>query len=485
VWLPGCLAGLLVSATLAECGAGASAAAPNRSCPLQALNPHHPLTVTIWESYDRIEDAAIRSLADAFNLTHPAVHVMVDHSAPVGVDPTGYQENGAVMKQFLGHVLGGGPVPDIVETPQAPATRVLIDSGGIVAAQVCIDATHTDLSDFLPQTLAESKVGATQWGMPDGYDPIVGFYDLPTLVRAGLDPTHLPETLTELLSAAKTLVAHGVGDPITTLSAVTVVTLSGVHVTDRNDGHAGRPTHAAFNTPTARLAVGMISQLGAISGQQAVSLPPGPQILNPALGQFATGQGAYTDIYLDPTGLKEVVLPALAEGQAPNVQLTVGPVPSLTGPGGTGTWSSNWFLAKTSPLRRAAAWEFLDWFEQPAQQARWHELTGYFPDRISAAHDPTVVALWRQQPLLAQIWNLATTRPWAVFPVEDGWGDVGNIPPSPAGVAAPGFEAAFMATVHATDAGITAYYADPVVAIRCYGSQPSPRCPANGAPPAP
>src|SRR6202043_1518052 len=109
-------------------------------------------------------------------------------------------------------------------------------------------------------TLAETKVGSTQWGMPDGYDPIVGFYDLHALTGAGLDPTRLPETLGEMLTAARALVANGVSDPITTLSDASVVALSGVRVTDENDGHAGRPTRAAFDTPAGREVFGMISR---------------------------------------------------------------------------------------------------------------------------------------------------------------------------------------------------------------------------------
>ena len=42
-------------------------------------------------------------------------------------------------------------------------------------------------------------------------------------------------------------------------------------------------------------------------------------------------------------------------------------------------------LAKTTPERQLASWLFLKWFTEPEQQARWVEVSGYFPVRRSAA----------------------------------------------------------------------------------------------------
>ncbi len=42
-------------------------------------------------------------------------------------------------------------------------------------------------------------------------------------------------------------------------------------------------------------------------------------------------------------------------------------------------------LAKSTPERQLASWLFLKWFTEPAQQARWVEVSGYFPVRRSTA----------------------------------------------------------------------------------------------------
>ncbi len=42
-------------------------------------------------------------------------------------------------------------------------------------------------------------------------------------------------------------------------------------------------------------------------------------------------------------------------------------------------------LAKTTPERELAAWLFLKWFTEPEQQARWVEVSGYYPVRRSTA----------------------------------------------------------------------------------------------------
>ncbi len=62
----------------------------------------------------------------------------------------------------------------------------------------------------------------------------------------------------------------------------------------------------------------------------------------------------------------------------------------------------------TSLTRRAAAWTFLDWFQSPSQQARWHAGTPYFPTRRSAVADPVVVSLWARQPELSAGWTAIT-----------------------------------------------------------------------------
>jgi sn-glycerol 3-phosphate transport system substrate-binding protein len=470
----GACAAVLFTAGLAACGGSRAGAAraDDLACPVRALSAGRPVTITVWESDDAVEDAALRALADAFNQTHPAVQVVIDHAGPFGTDPTGYLEGGGMAGVFLRAALDHQAVPDLVQLDGSAPARAAIDTGTVVPAQTCIDAAHASLSDFLPQALAETRVSDTQWGMPVGYDGIVGVYDATTLARAGLDPTKLPTTFGELANDARILAAHGVSHPLAGINLDPTVMLSGVAVTDGQNGYAARPTVATYNTAAARQIYDLAGPLIA-SGLLVPNVAFRPY--NGALATFATGSTAFTDNPLDTAMLKEQVLPALAAGQAPNVTLAIGPVPSLTGPGGTGTWSYNWFLAAASPpLRRAAAWTFADWLEQPAQQARWHETTGYFPVRLSAARDPGVVALWRQQPTLAAIWQTITTEPWTVepfMPAGPALPDPGQIDPRATA------DTAFAAAVAATNQSLNAYNSDPVRAARCFDAPPTPPCP--------
>jgi len=432
----------------------------------------------VWESDDAVEDAALRRLADSFNQTHPAVHVVIDHAGPEGTDPTGYLEASGTAGVFLRTALDHQPGPDLVQLDGGAATRAAIDTGTVMAAQTCIDATHTSLSDFLPQALAESRVSGVQWGMPVGYDGIVGVYDAATLIEAGLDPAKLPQTFSQLVDDAHVLAAHGVSHPLAGINLDPTVMLSGVAVTDGDNGHAARPTVAVYNTPSARQIYALAAPLIA-SGLLVPNVSFRPY--NGALATFATGTTAFTDNPLDTAMLKEQVLPALESGQAPNVTLAIGPVPSLAGPGGTGTWSYNWFLASASPpVQRAGAWTFLDWLEQPAQQARWHETTGYFPVRLSTVRDPGVIALWHQHPTLAAIWKTITTSPWTVDPLVAArplLPDPAQIDPHAA------VDTAFAAAIAATNQALAAYNADPARAARCFAAPPTPPCPWPPPPP--
>jgi sn-glycerol 3-phosphate transport system substrate-binding protein len=114
-------------------------------------------------------------------------------------------------------------------------------------------------------------------------------------------------------------------------------------------------------------------------------------------------------------GTLDAVANALTQGQAPNFTLGLAPIPSANGPGGISTEAHDWLLTTGStPERRAAAWNFLTWWNAPAQQAQWATMTGGFPDQRAAADAPAVAAMWARFPYLRQAWDLALQAPYVV-----------------------------------------------------------------------
>jgi ABC-type glycerol-3-phosphate transport system substrate-binding protein len=204
--------------------------------------------------------------------------------------------------------------------------------------------------------------------------------------------------------------------------------------------------------------------------------PPPTTGLASAATLSAELSGAHPALATVDAGALRPLVASLAAGAAPGLNVTLGPIPSLNGAGGVSITTDSLYLSAASTLlQRAGAWRFVDWFEQPTQQARWAVLTGGFPARGSATTDPSVMGLWSAFPLLRQAWILLIASPWRVpdliGPTTSPLGGVGDALERAQTELAHGASAATVlaeATTRADDA-IAAYNADPSSWNRCDG----------------
>ena len=74
---------------------------------------------------------------------------------------------------------------------------------------------------------------------------------------------------------------------------------------------------------------------------------------------------------------------AVAAG--PGFAWQVAPLPHTTPEPVLNVYGASVAVCRTTPAKQLAAWLFLKWFTEPAQQARWVEASGYFPARESTA----------------------------------------------------------------------------------------------------
>jgi sn-glycerol 3-phosphate transport system substrate-binding protein len=95
------------------------------------------------------------------------------------------------------------------------------------------------------------------------------------------------------------------------------------------------------------------------------------------------------------------IFQVLGSGQFKNVTVGVGRLPGPVAGGPTVPAGSSLFLVGgSSPPREEAAWRFVDYLSQPAQQALWAAATGYLPVRTSATLDPVLRQAWAKNPEL-------------------------------------------------------------------------------------
>ena len=76
-------------------------------------------------------------------------------------------------------------------------------------------------------------------------------------------------------------------------------------------------------------------------------------------------------------------------------------------------------VPKTTPEKQLAAWLFIKWFSEPEQQAKWTEISGYFPVRKSAT--PLIKDYLAKNTIFAAAWKLLNSANLKAEPPYAGY----------------------------------------------------------------
>lgn len=416
-----------------------------------------PVEVTMWASFFDVGTTnTFSGLVDGFNAAQDKVRVKLKIFAP----------DDDMMRAYFRIPAGDPRLPDIMQMWPGP-NRAAVDSGRVFAVQQCIDASGTDLTDLLPQALAPTRIGETQWGLPLGVFADLLLYDKGAFARAGLDPERPPATLAELRSAASVLKASGTQHPIGDLFAEPFLHATRVPSSDNDDGHSGQPTRAGFDSNDARA---VLTWAKSMFDDGLASRPKPDGTWSDSLLAMARGESAMA--IANSLRFKDLAK-AIAQGQAPpGFRLGVAAVPTLSGPAATLNSAGALFLSAASTAeRRAGAWAFLNWFEEPHQQARWHVGGTFYPARRSATTDPAVATLWSEQPLLAAGWAPLSGPSWGVTALIGPAAELGEEMSQAIRDAIGGqiaVEAALARATERSDRILAEYNANPTAYIDCH-----------------
>ena len=82
-----------------------------------------------------------------------------------------------------------------------------------------------------------------------------------------------------------------------------------------------------------------------------------------------------------------------------------------TGGGNTVGGAGLYIMKKSSPVKQAAAWQWLKFLNQPEQQATWAVGTGYVPISQAATQQQSVQDLWKNQPFYKIAYDQLTSGP--------------------------------------------------------------------------
>jgi sn-glycerol 3-phosphate transport system substrate-binding protein len=366
----------------------ASAAGP--SCPLSALTKaSKPVQITFWQSLPQANLAAINKLVAQFNSSQSDVKVNV-------VSQVSYDDTFTKYKAGL----STGDLPDVVMLQETDQQQ-MIDTTTVLPSGACAKADKYSFSDFLPRVVSYYTVKGQMYAMPFNVSGPVLYYNKQSFTKAGLDPEKPPASLAELQADAQKLKAAGAVSKAP-LGLKTdpgffdhMVAIGGSNFVNNSNGRKARATKAVFNNKTGQQVFTTLADM-VKSGLASPTPDQGTSTFDDLVG-IGNGQFAMA---IDTSASLGTISQFLATGAYPNVTLGVAPMVGATPKKGGPLVSGGalYMVNKSKPEQQAAAWKFLKFLDDPAQQATWAIDTGYLPIRKAAAATPQMQDYWTKNP---------------------------------------------------------------------------------------
>jgi sn-glycerol 3-phosphate transport system substrate-binding protein len=381
------LAVALVSVSVGM-GTVPASAQGERRCPVAALDAaRQPVEITFWHGETSTNENVLKDLVARFEARQDRVRVKL-------VNQVTYQD--ILAKYRAG--LTTGDLPDLMAMGSG-ADQTLVDSRSVVPIEACIHADNYPRSDFVPRAVAAHTIGGVQWSMPWTVPTPVLLYDKNKFRAAGLDPDRPPVTLDEVTEYSRRVVdsdaaPHGISLLRAHSLNVAFFTKSGQLYVDHQNGREGRADKTRLDSKTGRRIWAWWDNIV----ESGLGIDAGNEGTTDHLLAVGTGDAAMT---IDWSYVVGPVSNVLASGEFAGVDLGIAPLPALRAGGAVPVaGGSLWLPRASSPVKRAAAWDFVKYLSAPEQQAAYTVGTrgGYVPIRRSATEDAALKRMWEENP---------------------------------------------------------------------------------------
>lgn len=386
------VAGLATVALFASaCGGGGGSEAQGVGVPAaDALTKAEGVTnITFWHSMKAANADALNTMVAAFN-TKNAAKIKVNAVFQGDYDDVITKYKASVQQK---------KTPDLVQVYDI-GTRFMVDSKQTVPAGDFIAKDSYDMSSIEPNIANYYTLDGKLRSMPLNSSLPLLYINADAFKKAGLDPNAPPQTLDEIMAAAKKLTIknasgqvqqYGFGAAIYGWFIEQLIAQSGETYCNLENGRKGLATEVQFGGDTGT----QIATWWADMVKQGLATNTGRKT-DDAQAAFKSGKVAMN---LESTGALKGYL-AAAEG---NFALATAPFPKVDasaagGPiiGGASLWISG---PGHNGAQQRAAWEFTKFASSAEQQAIWHTSTGYFPvnkDALELPIDKAWVAKYPQ-----------------------------------------------------------------------------------------
>ncbi|GJM44475.1 MAG: ABC transporter substrate-binding protein [Gemmatimonadota bacterium] len=296
----------------------------------------------------------------------------------------------ALSQKVMAAVAAGGP-PDLAQCYEA-WTANLIENQSLVPFGRFLEGASPvrDMDDFYEIYLRGAEQGGEIWSFPFNKSVRCLYYNKDMFREAGIDPAHGPRTWEEYRDYARRLTVDtdgdGKADRFGLASQITASMFENLLV--QNGGTLLNEDESAvsFDSPEGVEALEFMADLLVRDGSALIS--QGFEYQNEFLaGKVAMIEGSSVSLaFIEGKYGFELGIAPLPMGKI-DAQLVAG---------------TDVVLFATTPEREATAWEFVKWFTETEQTARWSAETGYLPVRKSAMEDPVMVAKLERYPGLRE-----------------------------------------------------------------------------------
>lgn len=342
------------------------------------------IVVTFWHSMRGNNGEQLQQYIDEFNESQS--EIFVDAS-----------EHGMYDEAYtkLMQVAGTSDAPDLMQlnSPRMPET---VEAGIVTPMQQFIDADDSfDIESLLPLVRNPYTLDGELQYMPQAASMEVVFYNVDAFREAGLDPDQPLVTFDDFENAARTLkeelgMDQGGAFLINAAGFNSIMTRSGEHLVNNENGHTGRPTEAVFNSDRG---VEVMTWLQEMFDEGLIG--------NYGRAHDDMRQPWYTGqigMIVDTTAA------TIMHEQAADFEFNSMPTPVPNGvePGSSPTGGAGLFVLADSPDEtQQAAYEFVKYLVSPEIQARWAANTGYFPVNDGAYEQQVLIDAMDRLPALA------------------------------------------------------------------------------------
>ena len=363
------------------------------SCGKKAKTSGEVTEVVFWHSMGGPLGVALDKLVAEFNQTHPSIHI---NAISMG--------NYTALSQKLMASIQTGKQPDIAQVFES-WTANMIDGDVIIPISDFIakdpNFSQKDLDDFYPVFIKSNTVKGKLVSFPFNKSVRVLYYNKDIFYQNGIDPNKPPRTWQEFRQYCKklTIVKNGVVKQYGTTFKISAWQFENLLM------QAGGEILSPDGKPL----------LNSQAGVEALNFLT--DILNKdKTAYLSTGFDGQNDFLASKVAMYEDSSVSVAFMKNTGIDFNIGitAIPVYKTKRNIISGTNVAIFKKNNEKVENAAWEFVKWFTDTKQTAKWSEMTYYMPVRKSAFQEKAIQERLAANPEMKAVYdqlNYATFEP--------------------------------------------------------------------------